>query len=94
MDTVTVRDLRNNGEKFCVASSTASASSLLATERRWLSSAPFLDPAPDRPNSFVAARILGRARIGAAISRADIGAFLVSQLADTRYRPAMPAISN
>ncbi|WP_405742275.1 NAD(P)H-binding protein [Streptomyces sp. NBC_00028] len=37
---------------------------------------------------------LGHDRIGSAMSRADIAAFLVSQLTDTRYRRAMPAISN
>ncbi|MDT7843294.1 NAD(P)-dependent oxidoreductase [Streptomyces justiciae] len=37
---------------------------------------------------------LGHDRIGSAMSRADIAAFLVSQLTDARYRRAMPAISN
>lgn len=37
---------------------------------------------------------LGHDRIGSAMTRADIAAFLVSQLSDTRYRRAMPAISN
>ncbi|ADJ48960.1 hypothetical protein AMES_7134 [Amycolatopsis mediterranei S699] len=37
---------------------------------------------------------LGHDRVGSAMSRADIAAFLVSQLTDTRYRRAMPAISN
>jgi putative NADH-flavin reductase len=37
---------------------------------------------------------LGHDKIGSAMSRADIAAFLVSQLTDTRYRRAMPAISN
>ena len=37
---------------------------------------------------------LGHDTIGSAMSRADIAAFLVSQLTDARYRRAMPAISN
>ncbi|MGW2651450.1 NAD(P)-dependent oxidoreductase [Streptomyces sp. NPDC001393] len=37
---------------------------------------------------------LGHDHVGSAMSRADIAAFLVSQLTDTRYRRAMSAISN
>ncbi|MFI5675738.1 NAD(P)-dependent oxidoreductase [Streptomyces cellulosae] len=37
---------------------------------------------------------LGHDRVGSAMSRADIAAFLVAQLTDTRYRRAMPVISN
>ncbi|MFI9170040.1 NAD(P)-dependent oxidoreductase [Streptomyces lincolnensis] len=37
---------------------------------------------------------LGHDKVGSAMSRADIAAFLVAQLSDTRYRRAMPAISN
>ncbi|WP_329624914.1 NAD(P)H-binding protein [Streptomyces sp. NBC_01255] len=37
---------------------------------------------------------LGHDTIGSAMTRADIAAFLISQLTDTRYRRAMPAISN
>ncbi|MFE7794788.1 NAD(P)-dependent oxidoreductase [Streptomyces sp. NPDC057460] len=37
---------------------------------------------------------LGHDKIGSAMTRADIADFLVSQLTDTRYRRAMPAISN
>ncbi|MFD5517347.1 NAD(P)-dependent oxidoreductase [Streptomyces sp. NPDC127066] len=37
---------------------------------------------------------LGHDQVGSAMTRADIAAFLVSQLTDTRYRRAMPAISN
>jgi putative NADH-flavin reductase len=37
---------------------------------------------------------LGRDKVGAAMSRADIAAFLVGQLADERYRRAAPVISN
>ena len=36
----------------------------------------------------------GHDRVGSAMSRADIAAFLVSQLTDASYRRAMPAISN
>ena len=37
---------------------------------------------------------LGHDKVGSAMTRADIAAFLVSQLMDTRYSRAMPAISN
>lgn len=37
---------------------------------------------------------LGLDKVGSAMSRADIAAFLISQLTDTRYQRAMPAISN
>ncbi|MFI5758474.1 NAD(P)-dependent oxidoreductase [Streptomyces sp. NPDC051569] len=37
---------------------------------------------------------LGHDKVGSAMPRADIAAFLVAQLTDTRYRRAMPAISN
>lgn len=37
---------------------------------------------------------LGRDRVGSAMSRADIAAFLVSQLIDNRYHRGMPAVSN
>ncbi|WP_409474107.1 NAD(P)-dependent oxidoreductase [Streptomyces sp. HC307] len=37
---------------------------------------------------------LGHDKIGSAMSRTDIAAFLIAQLTDTRYRRAMPAISN
>jgi hypothetical protein len=37
---------------------------------------------------------LGHDKVASAMSCADIAAFLVSQLTDTRYRRAMPAISN
>ncbi|MFI6624658.1 NAD(P)-dependent oxidoreductase [Streptomyces sp. NPDC050528] len=47
-------------------------------------------PATDRIRSG----FLGHDRVGSAMSRADIAAFLVSQLTDARYRRAMPAISN
>ena len=37
---------------------------------------------------------LGRDKVGSAMTRADIAAFLVGQLADDTYRRAAPAISN
>lgn len=37
---------------------------------------------------------LGHDKVASAMSRADIAAFLVAQLTDSRYRRAMPAISN
>ncbi|MFF0015722.1 NAD(P)-dependent oxidoreductase [Streptomyces sp. NPDC005374] len=42
----------------------------------------------------IRAGFLGHDKVGSAMTRADIAAFLVSQLTDTRYRRAMPAISN
>lgn len=66
--------------------------------------------ATDSPLDFTIARItnptnksrsgvirsgfLGRDNVGSAMSRADIAGFLIQQLTDTRYRRAMPAISN
>ena len=41
-----------------------------------------------------AAQFLGRDKIGASITRADIATFLLDQLDDTRYIRAAPAISN
>ncbi|WP_371660898.1 NAD(P)-dependent oxidoreductase [Streptomyces sp. NBC_00280] len=37
---------------------------------------------------------LGHDKVASAMTRADIAAFLVAQLTDTRYQRAMPAISN
>ncbi|MGW3725037.1 NAD(P)-dependent oxidoreductase [Streptomyces sp. NPDC000851] len=49
----------------------------------------------DKPaTGRVRSGFLGHDRVGSAMSRADIAAFLVTQLTDTRYRQAMPAISN
>ncbi len=49
----------------------------------------------DKPaNGRVRSGFLGHDKVGSAMTRADIAAFLVSQLTDTRYRRAMPAISN
>jgi NAD(P)H-binding len=49
----------------------------------------------DRPaKGTMRAGFLGRDRVGSAMTRADIAAFLVGQLTDTQYRQAAPAISN
>ena len=49
----------------------------------------------DKPaTGRIRAGFLGHDKVGSAMSRANIAAFLVSQLTDTRYRRAMPAISN
>ncbi|MFE7838591.1 NAD(P)-dependent oxidoreductase [Streptomyces sp. NPDC057474] len=40
------------------------------------------------------AGFLGHDKVASAMTRADIAAFLVSQLTDARYRRAMPVISN
>jgi nucleoside-diphosphate-sugar epimerase len=49
----------------------------------------------DKPaKGTIRAGFLGRDKIGWAMTRADIAAFLVGQLADDTYRRAAPAISN
>jgi hypothetical protein len=49
----------------------------------------------DKPGvGRVRSGFLGHDRIGSAMSRADIAAFLIAQLTDPRYHRAMPAISN
>jgi putative NADH-flavin reductase len=49
----------------------------------------------DKPaRGKVRAGFLGRDKVGWAMSRADIAAFLVGQLADDTYHQAAPAISN
>ncbi|MEU4342081.1 NAD(P)H-binding protein [Nocardia sp. NPDC023852] len=52
------------------------------------------NPTNKPANGRVRSGFLGHDKVGSAMSRADIAAFLVSQLTDTRYRRAMPAISN
>ena len=42
----------------------------------------------------VRAGFLGRDKLGAAITRADIASFLLDQFDDTRFIRAAPAISN
>ncbi|WP_238412517.1 hypothetical protein [Saccharothrix deserti] len=51
---------------------------------------PVTKPATGRIKSG----FLGHDKIGSAMTRPDIAAFLVPQLTDTRYRRTMPAISN
>ncbi|WP_433626357.1 NAD(P)-dependent oxidoreductase [Nocardia sp. CA-120079] len=49
----------------------------------------------DKPaTGHIRSGFLGHHRIGSTMSRADIAAFLITQLTDTRYHRAMPAISN
>ena len=49
----------------------------------------------DKPaKGTIRAGFLGRDKVGWAMTRADIAAFLVGQLADDTYRRAAPAISN
>ncbi|KKD06656.1 NAD(P)-dependent oxidoreductase [Streptomyces sp. WM6386] len=49
----------------------------------------------DKPSTGrIRSGFLGHDKVGSVMSRTDIAAFLVSQLTDTRYRRAMPAISN
>jgi hypothetical protein len=52
------------------------------------------NPTNKPANGRIRSGFLGHDKVGSAMSRADIAAFLVSQLTDTRYRRAMPAISN
>jgi NAD(P)H-binding len=51
-------------------------------------------PTRGRPKGTVRAGFLGRDKVGSAMSRADIATFLVSQLTDTTFSRAAPAISN
>lgn len=49
----------------------------------------------DKPaTGTVRSGFLGNDKVGSAMTRADIAAFLVGQLTDNRYLRAMPAISN
>lgn len=52
------------------------------------------NPTNKPATGHVRSGFLGHDKVGSAMSRADIAAFLVSQLTDARYRRAMPAISN
>ena len=56
--------------------------------------ARIVDPNDKQSKSRLRVGFLGRDRIGSAVTRADIAAFLVAQLADDTYIGAMPAISN
>lgn len=51
-------------------------------------------PTGGRPKDTVRAGFLGRDKVGSAMSRADIATFLISQLTDTTFLRASPAISN
>jgi hypothetical protein len=50
-------------------------------------------PTGGRPKGTVRAGFLGRDKVGSVMSRADIAAFLISQLTDTTFSRAAPAIS-
>jgi len=56
--------------------------------------ARFIRPTNGAATGTVRAGFLGRDKVGSAITRADIAAFLVDQLNDTRFRRTAPAISN
>jgi hypothetical protein len=56
--------------------------------------ARFTRPTDGSPTGTVRAGFLGKDKVGASITRADIGAFLVDQLDDDRFHRAAPAISN
>ena len=56
--------------------------------------ASFTRPTDGARTGTVRAGYLGRDRIGASITRADIAAFLLEQTTDTRFQRAAPAISN
>ncbi|MFJ8931567.1 hypothetical protein ACIRLA_33790 [Streptomyces sp. NPDC102364] len=52
------------------------------------------NPTNKHATGRICSEFLGRDKVGFAMTRVDIAAFLVSQLTDTRYTRAMPAISN
>ena len=56
--------------------------------------ARFTRPTDGSATGSVRAGFLGRDKLGAAITRADIATFLVDQLDDTSFIRAAPAISN
>ena len=56
--------------------------------------ARFTRPTDGRAAGNVRAGFLGRDKLGASITRADIATFLLDQLDDTRFLRAAPAISN
>jgi len=56
--------------------------------------ARFTRPTDGARTGTVRAGFLGRDRIGASITRADIAGFLLDQTTDRRFRRAAPAISN
>jgi putative NADH-flavin reductase len=56
--------------------------------------ARFTRPTDGARTGTIRAGYLGRDKIGASITRADIAAFLLDQTTDTRFHRAAPAISN
>ena len=56
--------------------------------------ARFTRPTDGACTGTVRAGFLGRDRIGASITRADIAGFLLDQTTDSRFHRAAPAISN
>jgi putative NADH-flavin reductase len=56
--------------------------------------ARFTRPTDGPRTGTIRAGYLGRARIRASVTRADIAAFLLDQTTDTRFHRAAPAISN
>src|SRR3954451_1265925 len=56
--------------------------------------ARFTQPKNGERKGTVRAGFLGKAKLGAAITRADIASFLLDQTTDTRFHRAAPAISN
>src|SRR4051794_40704206 len=56
--------------------------------------ARFTQPKDGEPKGTVRAGFLGKDKIGAAITRADIASFRLDQTTDTRFHRAAPAISN
>jgi NAD(P)H-binding len=56
--------------------------------------ARFIRPTDGPAKDTIRAGFLGRDKVGSTIRRADIAAFLLAQLTDTRFRHAAPAISN
>lgn len=56
--------------------------------------ARFVRPTAHPAKGHIRAGFLGRDKVGSTITRADIAAFLLAQVTDTRFRRAAPAISN
>lgn len=52
------------------------------------------NPVDNPATGRIKSGFLGHDKVGSAMTRADIAAFLISQLTDARYTRAMPAISN
>jgi putative NADH-flavin reductase len=56
--------------------------------------ARFTQPKDGERTGTIRAGFLGKDKVGAAITRADIAGFLLNQSSDTRFHSAAPAISN